>query len=313
MSQFRVVISEFMDEAALGGFGEDYNIVYDPALVDDRQRLLGLLHDADALIVRNRTRVDENLLDAAPLLKVVGQLGVGLDNIDLEACHRRSIDVKPATGANTLSVVEYVIATALVLVRGAYLDNEDMLAGNWPRDRMIGGEIAGRVMGLYGFGGIARSVAAKMQALGMRVVAHDPFVDEDDPVWEQVEYCSAASVLAKADILSLHVPLTDETRNLIGREALSAMKQGAILINTSRGHIVDEEALTEALKSGKLGGAALDVFASEPLIREKTSVFQDVPNLILTPHIAGVTQEGNVRVSQVTVSNVRESLEKPHG
>ncbi|MEO1423624.1 MAG: 3-phosphoglycerate dehydrogenase, partial [Pseudomonadota bacterium] len=154
-----IVVTEFMDEAALEGV--EPSVLYDPTLVDDRDRMLAALASARAVIVRNRTQVDQALLDAAPDLCVVGRLGVGLDNIDLDACAARGVVVRPATGANTLSVAEYVISTAMTLVRGAYGSNAAMIAGTWPRGALIGGELSGRVMGLFGFGGIARAVAAR--------------------------------------------------------------------------------------------------------------------------------------------------------
>ncbi len=304
-----VVISEFMDETALQGFGSGYTVDYRPDLVDDRDALIAAVATADGLVVRNRTQVDKQLLAAAPALKVVGRLGVGLDNIDLEACAAAGVTVCPATGANTLSVAEYVISTAMSLVRGAYYDNHAMIAGGWPRSRLQGGEISGRVMGLMGFGGIARAVAQRARALGMSIAAHDPHLDPDDPAWEGVDRLDAAGLLARADVLSLHVPLTPQTRNMLDHAALAAMKPGAILINTARGGIVDEAALADALREGRLGGAALDVFETEPLTADAARKFADVPKLILTPHIAGVTQEGNTRVSALTVENVRRVLD----
>lgn len=303
-----IVVTEFMDEAALEGV--EPSVLYDPTLVDDRDRMLAALASARAVIVRNRTQVDQALLDAAPDLRVVGRLGVGLDNIDLDACAARGVVVRPATGANTLSVAEYVISTAMTLVRGAYGSNAAMIAGTWPRGALIGGELSGRVMGLFGFGGIARAVAARARALGMSVIAHDPHVTDDDPAWTGVTPVSAEDLLARADVLSLHVPLTAQTRDMIDGAALAEMKPGAILINTARGGVVDDIALCAALTQGTLGGAALDVFATEPLTAEAGAMFDGVPNLILTPHIAGVTQEGNVRVSTLTVANVLEELGK---
>ena len=306
-----VVVSEFMDEVALSDFGNDISVNYEPSLVDDRAGLFAALANADAVIVRNRTQVNQDMLDAAPRLRVVGRLGVGLDNIDLDACKSRDVAVLPATGANTLSVVEYVIGAALTLVRGAYFSNAAMIAGDWPRGTLgNGGEVSGRLMGLVGFGAIAQAVAERAKNLGMKVAAHDPFLPSDHPAWSGVESCSVEDLLEKADVVSVHVPLTKDTANMIDADAISRMKRGAVLINTARGGIVDEAALAEALKAGQLGGAALDVFATEPLTAEAGKVFADVPNLILTPHIAGVTNEGNTRVSLMTVSNVAEALAK---
>ena len=304
-----VVVTEFMDEAALAGFPERATITYDPALVDDPARLVPLLADADGLIVRNRTRVDAALLDAAPRLRVVGRLGVGLDNIDLDACAARGIAVHPATGANTLAVAEYVITAALALRRGAYAAHGAMLAGEWPRGALMGRELSGASMGLIGFGAIARAVAERARALGMTILAHDPHLPEDDPAWSGAERLNLSDLLSRADVISLHVPLTDGTRTLIDGAALAAMKADAVLINTARGGVVAEAAVADALRGGTLAGAALDVFEIEPLTAEAARVFEGAPNLILTPHIAGVTQEANIRVSAVTVAQVRATLE----
>ncbi|MEQ3625405.1 MAG: hydroxyacid dehydrogenase [Celeribacter sp.] len=304
----KVIVSEFMDEAALAGFGPQVNVTYDPSLVDNREALLAALPDAQALIVRNRTQVDQAVLDAAPDLRVVGRLGVGLDNIDMAACKARGVVVHPATGANTLSVAEYVISTTLSLLRGAYTSNDAMVAGQWPRNALIGLEASGRVMGLVGYGGIARAVAERARALGMTIAAYDPFLPADDPAWQGVQRCTIDELLSLADVVSLHVPLTDDTRGLIGTQAIAGMKPGAIVINTARGGVVDEAALADALREGRLGGAALDVFETEPLTAEAGAVFKGVANLILTPHIAGVTDEGNIRVSAITVENVAREL-----
>jgi (S)-sulfolactate dehydrogenase len=305
-----VVITEFMDEDALARADASIRWTYAPDLVDDTGRCHAALADADGVIVRNRTQVDAAFLAAAPRLRVVGRLGVGLDNIDLTACAARDIAVCPATGANSRSVAEYVIAAALILTRGVFAATPDMVAGTWPRAALgNGGEVAGKTLGLVGFGDIARTVAGLAAPLGLRIAAHDPYLRADHPAWTGVTRLdSVADVLASADIVSLHVPLTPETRHLLDRAALAAMKPGAILNNTARGGIVDEAALCDALRSGHLGGAALDVFEAEPLTEEAAAAFAGVPNLILTPHVAGVTAAANVRVSQITVENVQRAL-----
>lgn len=301
----RVVITEFMDEAPLANFPADWTVQYDPQLVDDRAGTLAALADADAIVVRNRTQVNQELLDAAPGLKVVGRLGVGLDNIDMDACAARGVIVKPAVGANALSVAEYVIATAMMLTRTAFLTGAAMISGGWPRGALgKGGEVSGRTMGLIGYGSIARLVAEKAKALGMNVVAHDPMLSSAD-----VPLLALEELLAQADVVSLHVPLVEATRHLINAGALSTMKTGAVLINTARGGVVDEKALVAALNTGDIGAAALDVFETEPLTAEAGKLFEGVPNLVLTPHIAGVTGEGNVRVSAITVQNVLDVIQ----
>ena len=303
-----IVICEFMDEAAVEGLRTEFDVLYDPGLVDRPVELVGELFAARGLIVRNRTQVRGELLAAAPRLVVVGRLGVGLDNIDVAACGARGIAVHPASGANDLSVAEYVITASLMLLRGAWLSTGDVLAGQWPRGRLMGRELSGRLMGLVGFGSIAREVAARAGALGMRVAASDPYVPEDSPAWRGVARMDLGALVAAADVVSLHVPLIDETRHLLSEAAIARMRPDAVLINAARGGVVDEKALAAALREGRLAGAALDVFETEPLTHQAAAVFSGAPNLILTPHIAGVTQESNVRVSELIARRVRESL-----
>lgn len=303
-----VVISEFMDEVIAQEVLAGVDVLYEPTLVDDRQRLLGELVDARAIIVRNRTQVDAGLLQHAPRLKVVGRLGVGLDNIDLQACARNDVAVCPATGANDLAVAEYAIAATLILLRGVWHSTERMVAGDWPRTELMGREAAGKRLGLIGYGAIARRVAERARALGMPVSAFDPYLPADDPAWEGARSCDIDTLAESSDVISVHVPLTEETRNLAGAEFIGRMRKGAILINTARGGIVDEMAVVAALRAGRLGGAALDVFASEPLTGALGKSFAGVPNLLLTPHIAGITEEANERVSRITAENVRKYL-----
>lgn len=307
----KIIISEFMDEAAAQSLAATFDVTYDPELVNRRADLLALLASADALIVRNRTQVDLALLSAAPALQVVGRLGVGLDNIDVDACRERRIEVIPATGANAGAVAEYVIGTAMALLRGAYTRSAETACGAWPRAALSNGrEISGKTLGLIGFGGIGQLTARLAQALGVAVVAYDPMIADDAPIWQAsgVTPKSLEGLLADADIVSLHVPLTEQTRNLIDRKSLAVMKQGAVLINSARGSIVDESALAHALTSGHLAGAAIDVFDQEPLAAGNP--LASAPNVILTPHIAGVTLESNVRVSSLIAERVAERLQR---
>lgn len=307
-----IVICEFMDEEAVREGLQGFDVLYDPTLVDRPADLAAAMPEARALIVRNRTKVNRDLLARAERLRCVGRLGVGLDNIDVEVCRERGIAVFPASGANDVSVAEYVIAAAMMLLRGAYGATPDVIAGTWPRGRLMGRETSGKRLGLAGFGSIARETAKRAAALDMPVAAFDPYVPAEHPSWNQaygrVVRLGFDELLATSDVISLHVPLTPETKNLIDGAALQRMKPGAILINAARGGVVDEAAVAVALKTGTLGGAALDVFAEEPLSEAHAAVFRDCPNLILTPHIAGVTAESNLRVSWVTVEAVKSHL-----
>ena len=306
----RIVISEFMDAPAVEKLRSRFDVDYRPELVDDAAALAEAVAQADAWIVRNRTQVRGPALEAARRVRVVGRLGVGLDNIDVEACARLGIEVVPATGANAESVAEYVIATALILLRGAYFSSAQVAAGAWPREPLTRGrEAGGKLLGLVGFGSIGRITARKAIALGMRVAASDPQVPTAHPSYSQagVSPLDLDRLLAESDVVSIHVPLTADTRGLFDAARLQRMKPDAVLVNTSRGGIVDEGALAAALRQGHLAGAALDVFGDEPL--RAGSVLAGVPRLILTPHIAGVTAESNARVSELIAERVAGALD----
>jgi (S)-sulfolactate dehydrogenase len=304
-----LVISEFMDAPAVARLQRVHDVDYRPTLVDDAPALLAAAAGTDALIVRNRTQVRGALLDALARCKVVGRLGVGLDNIDVAGCKARGIEVIPASGANANAVAEYVITCAFVLLRGAYHATEPTSAGQWPRTALSRGrEIHGKTLGLVGFGSIGRRVAVLARALGMQVQAHDAQIAADHPAFQLlgVEPVGLDALLASADVVSLHVPLVPDTVNLINAQRLATLKSGAVLINTARGGVVDEAALAAALHKGRLGGAALDVFATEPL--GPSNVFADCPRLILTPHVAGLTEESNTRVSDLIADRVLHAL-----
>jgi (S)-sulfolactate dehydrogenase len=304
-----IVITEFMDEAALSAIPARYSVLYDATLIDRPADLLREAAAAKAMIIRNRTQLRGDLLKAAVHLKAVGRLGVGLDNIDTEACAARGIAVLPASGANDLAVAEWVIGTAMLLLRGAYLATPDVIAGTWPRARLMGRELSGKTIGLVGYGAIAQEVARRASALGMHSIAFDPYLRDDHPAWTMAHRHGLEPLLREADVVSLHVPLNDTTAKMMDAVRLKRMKKDAILLNAARGGVVDEAALAAALKAGELGGAALDVFDEEPLSAARGAVFSGCPNLVLTPHIAGVTQESNIRVSHVTVANVLKALE----
>ncbi len=305
----RIVISEFMDERAVARLKAVHDVLYDPKLVSDSARLLAEAANADVLVVRNLTQVRGELLSKLSRCKVVGRLGVGLDNIDVEGCTDKGIQVIPATGANALSVAEYVIASALLLLRGAYASTQAVANGQWPRSALSNGrETAGQTLGIIGFGSIGQTTARLAQALGMQVIAFDAVLKPDAPVFAQtgVMFVSLDVLVSQSDVVTLHVPLVDTTRELFNAARISAMKKGAVLINTSRGHIVDLAAVAAALRSGHLGGAAIDVFDVEPLPADLA--LQNCPNLLLTPHISGVSLEANERVSFMIADKVLESL-----
>ena len=305
-----IVIPEFMDKPTAEGLIAAYDVLWDAGLWDRRGALLRAVADARALIVRNATIVDAALLDAAPHLKVVARMGVGLDNIDVAACRARGVEVCPSIGANAVSVAEYVIATAMILLRGpAYYATPEVAGGAWDRPKFAGGrEIAGLTMGIVGFGSIGQTVGEKARAMGMDVIAHDAVMPDDAPAWERARRVDLDALLAQADVISLHCPKLPQTIDLIDAAAFARMKPGAILINSARGGIVNEAACAEALRSGRIAGAALDTLDVEPIDETAQALFRGVPNLILSPHVAGVTQEANRRIAEVAAENVRRVL-----
>ncbi|MCP3971287.1 MAG: hydroxyacid dehydrogenase [Rhodobacteraceae bacterium] len=303
-----ILITEFMDEAEAERMAAAHPTRYLPDLADRQGDIPALMAGVRALVVRNRTQVTRALLDAAPDLQVVGRLGVGLDNIDLAACKARGVQVVPAVGANTLSVAEYVVTNAAILLRGAYQVNAAMMAGEWPRTQCSGRELAGRQLGLIGYGGIARETARLARGMGMQIAACDPHLAAGSPLWTDTLNLGLEDVLASSDAISLHVPLTGETRHMINAETLALMRPGAVVVNAARGGVVDEAALGAAMRSGQIAGAALDVFETEPLTAQAARLFEGLDNLVLTPHIAGVTQDSNTRVSTMIADLVLQRL-----
>ncbi len=309
----KIVISEFMDEAAVQSLRAHHTVELDETFCERPGDLAIAVADADALIVRNRTQVTAELVAKAPNLKAVGRLGVGLDNIDLKACKQRDIAVLPAIGANAASVAEYVLCTAMMLLRApAFSGTTDLQDGKWPRTALSQGrEIANKSMGIIGFGSIGQTTADVARAAGFAIRAHDDFLPADHDAWRTTKRAATLKeLLIGSDVVSLHCPLTKDTHNLIGANELAAMKPGAILINTARGGIVDEKSLAQTLRSGHLGGAAIDVFTSEPIDQATAEIFAGLTNVILTPHVAGVTIESNERISSITAENVLRVLKE---
>jgi (S)-sulfolactate dehydrogenase len=309
----RIVITEFLEPEAVDELKRrGFDVHWDRELWTKRGELERLVKDLPGLIVRNRTRVDDALLRLAPKLKVVGRLGVGLDNIDVAACERRGVEVCSARGANATSVSEYAIAMAMILLRGrAYRDTQRLVAGEWPREELGRGlELAGKTLGIIGLGSIGSTTARKARALEMRVIATDPYLPAGNESWRLAPSAKLDDLLAMSDVVTIHCPLGPETRGMISAPQLQRMRKGAILINSARGGIVDEAACAAALRSGHLGGAALDVFDDEPIRAEAGKVFAGISNVILTPHISGVTAEANHRVSYMTVDAVARVLQK---
>lgn len=249
----------------------------------------------EGLIVRSETRVTADVIAAGKSLKVIGRAGVGVDNIDVEAATERGILVVNSPGGNTIAAAEHTIAMLLALSRNIAQANASLRSGRWERAGFIGVEVLNKTIGIIGLGRIGSEVARRAQGLMMKVVAYDPFLSADVAAKQGIEMLSLDELLARADYVTLHVPLTADTHHLIGARELALMKPGARLINVARGGIVDEGALCEALARGHLAGAALDVFETEPLSPD--SPLLSLPNVVVTPHLGASTREAQVNVA----------------
>lgn len=305
----RVVISELIWEPALEPLrAAGAEPVYAADLWRRPDDLRAALADTEALIVRNQTRVDAALLDAAPRLKVVGRLGVGLDNIDLAAARGRGVSVVFARSSNAVAVAEYVFAAMLEAARRLAAATADTRTGGWDRQGFTGYELYGKILGIVGLGDIGGRLARRAQAFGMRIVASDPQVTTSSMLVAEygVALLPLERLLAEADFVSLHIPLVPATAGLINGERLALMKPRAWLINTARGGVIDETALADALRAGRPAGAALDVRASEP--PGAGDPLAALPNVILSPHIAGITAESHERTATMVVDDVLRVL-----
>ncbi len=271
-----------------------------------KDELINHVGELDAIIVRSATKVRREMIDAAKNLKVIGRAGVGLDNIDVEYAKSKGIKVLNTPGATSISVAELTIGLILAVMRKiAYADRE-MRNGAWPKKKCKGIEMYGKTLGVIGIGRIGREVVKRARAFGMRTIYYDVFRLSDEQARELgVEFRELDTLLAESDVVSLHVPLLPETKHLINRERIEKMKDGAILINAARGGIVDEDALYDALKSGKLYGAALDVYEHEPL---KESKLFELDNVVLTPHIGAQAKEGQARAGIEIAEKVANAL-----
>ena len=305
----KVLITELIWPEGLEELEAFGSVEYDPQLWRDSEALREKIRSADAVIVRNQTRVDATLLEHGASLKAIGRLGVGLDNIDLEAARDRAIPVVLARNANAVSVAEYVMAAILQCSRNLFAADEDVRAGNWDRRRFTGSEVYGKTLGLVGMGEIGQRVARQATAFSMRVLGYDPYVAPYDyPIVETgVELVDLDALLESSDFVSLHVPLNPSTWHLFSWATLEKMKPGACLINAARGGVVDEADLARALEGGLLGGAVLDVLEEEPVSKTSPLLRQD--RVVFTPHVAGLTEEAQVNTSVLVVKEVIKVLQ----
>lgn len=282
---------------------------FDVLTVDDStsDEFVSELGTADALIVRSATKVTRDMLAQAPRLKAIGRAGVGVDNIDIPAATARGVAVFNAPGGNTIAAAELTMALLISVARKIPAAEESLRSGLWNRSDFKGVELRGKTLGLIGAGRIGSEVATRCQAFGMEVVAYDPYLSPTRAEELNVELMGLDEVIDQGDFISIHVPLTDETKGIVGSDALRAMKPTAFVVNASRGSVVDETALAKALHNGDIAGAALDVYEREPLAAD--SPLRDAPNLVLTPHLGAATAEAQVGVATEVAQKIRLLLE----
>ena len=301
----KILITEFMNEISLQKLKKKFEVHYDEKLYDQTEKLNKIIKDFDGLIVRNKTNVTKNLLDKANNLKFIGRLGVGLDNIDTEYCKDKKINVQPATGMNADSVVEYVVSSSLSLIKKIPLFNNGTIKGEWPRTNIKSEEINGKTLGLIGYGSIGRKVSKYCLNLGLNIIAYDPYLKNQN-VEKNITFVELDKIYEVSDIISLHIPLTNETKNLINKVSFYKMKQKPIIINTSRGSVINENDLIDAYNNNHISGFALDVFENEPIKNSLYNKINEDMNCILTPHISGVTTQSNERVCNFVANKTIE-------
>ena len=291
----KVLVSDKLSKTAVQIFKDNgVEVDYLPDLGKDKDKLLEVIGQYDGLAIRSATKVTEKILSAAKNLKVIGRAGIGVDNVDIPAATKAGIIVMNTPFGNSITTAEHAIALIFALARQLPEADASTQAGKWEKNRFMGVEVTGKTLGLIGAGNIGSIVAARALGLKMKVVAFDPYLTPDRAVELGVEKAELDDLLRRADFITLHTPLTDQTRNILSRENIAKMKKGVRIVNCARGGLIDEAALKDALDSGQVGGAALDVFETEPA---KASPLFGTPGFISTPHLGASTSEAQVNVA----------------
>lgn len=304
-TQTRIFVADDVSDSGLQPLREaGFVVEKKTGLAPEALRLA--LADSEGLVVRSETKVTPDLMDAARKLRVIGRAGVGVDNIDVPAATARGIVVMNAPDGNTITTAEHTLALLVALARNIPQANASVKAAKWERKRFIGAELQGKTLGIIGLGRIGRAVAARARAFGMKIVGHDPFIAPDQARDLEIESASMDEVFSRADFLTVHTPLTSETRGLISAPAFAKMKKGARIINCARGGLVDESALYDAIKSGVVAGAALDVFEQEPPPPDHPLLGLD--EVIVTPHLGASTTEAQEGVAVTVAEQMRDYL-----
>ncbi|WP_299816685.1 phosphoglycerate dehydrogenase [uncultured Jannaschia sp.] len=302
----RVLISDKLSDAAVQIFRDrGIDVTFEPGLGKDKEALAARIGEFDGLAIRSATKVTEKLLAAAPNLKVVGRAGIGTDNVDKEAASRRGVIVMNTPYGNMITTAEHAIALMFAVARQIPEANASTHAGKWEKSRFMGVELTGKTLGVVGAGNIGGIVCQKAVGLGMKVVAYDPFLSEDRAAKLGVEKVDLDTLLARADVITLHVPLTEQTRNILSAENIAKTKKGVRIVNCARGGLVDEAALAQALRSGHVAGAAFDVFAEEPAT---ASPLFNLPGVVVTPHLGAATTEAQENVALQVAEQMSDYL-----
>jgi D-3-phosphoglycerate dehydrogenase len=306
MNRFRILVADKIAREGLTPLTGDprFEVVERTGLKGED--LARAIAEADAVLVRSATKISRDALAHAARLKVIGRAGVGVDTIDVEAATERGVAVLNAPAGNTVSAAELAFALLLALIRKVPAADRSMKEGQWDRTRFGGIELYRKTLGLVGAGRVGGEVASRARAFGMRVLAYDPYLSEEAARSLEVELTTLDTVLREADVVSLHVPLTESTRGLLGEKQLALLKPTAVLVNAARGGVVDEAALARLLAEGRLAGAALDVFEQEPLPADHP--LRRLPNVVLTPHLGASTEEAQLNVALEIAESVRAAL-----
>jgi len=304
MPNYNILITDGLDAPGQSILRASANVSYRESTPADE--LIDVIADQDALIVRGQTRVTAAVMDAAPRLRVVGRAGVGVDNIDLEAAKKHKVTVVNAPSSTTVAVAELAVGLLLAVAREIPRADSVMKQGQWLKKEFEGVELNGKTLGVIGFGRIGTEVGKRASAFGMNVITYDPNVSEHELEHGNAEPVSLQDLYAWSDFISLHLPLNVQTRDLIGPQAISQMRDGVRIVSTARGGIIDEAALLEALNSGKVAGAALDVFGKEP---PGLTELVSHPRVIATPHIGAQTAEAQSRAAEEIANEVLSALQ----
>ena len=302
----KILITEFINQNSLENLNKKFDVKYDEKLCENKIEIEKIIKDYDGLIVRNKTQVNSEILKNASNLKFIGRLGVGLDNIDTEYCKNKNFYVQPATGMNADSVAEYVLSSSLSLIKKIPMFHSGTIKGEWPRTKIKAAEINQKCLGIIGFGIIGKKVAEYSLKNGLNVLAYDPYIKEINDKEINVKLSNLNEIFEKSDIISIHLPLTEETKNIINKETLEFFPKGAIITNSARGDMINDEAMVQALINRRIYAIGLDVYNGEPEIHPG---YLNLPNAFILPHLGSATKKTRTAMADLAIDNIVEYFE----